>query len=167
MNKLIQTFTILICLISLASCIVYKGIKYGNAAVDDYKIFKQDTVNNGSIVFNFVELDKCKRVLDTMKLGFYSARQDSIYMMSIPESMKRINKPAAALIIKNDTIVFEYYCGGWSKDTQSCIFSVTKTITSMLCGIALKEGYIKSLSEPVTDYIPELKKKLLCLILSR
>ena len=29
----------------------------------------------------------------------------------------------------------------------------------MLCGIALKEGYIKSLNDPVTDYIPELKKK--------
>ena len=29
----------------------------------------------------------------------------------------------------------------------------------MLCGIALKEGYIKSLSDPVTDYIPELQKE--------
>lgn len=159
MNKLIKIFTILICLISLASCIVYKGIKYGNAAVDDYKIFKQDTVNKGSHTFTFAELDKGERMLDTMKFGFYSARQDSIHIMSISESMRRINKPAAALIIRNDTIVFEYYCGGWSKDTQSCIFSVTKTITSMLCGIALKEGYIKSLNDPVTDYIPELKKE--------
>lgn len=34
---------------------------------------------------------------------------------------------------------------------------VTKIVTSLLCGIALKDGYIKSLSDPVTDYIPELK----------
>lgn len=159
MNKLIQISAILICMASLASCTVYKGIKYGYAAVDDYTIFEQDTVNKGTGHFTFAELDKGDRILDTMKLSFYFARQDSIYMMSIPESMERVNKPAAALIIKNDTIIFEHYYGGWDRNTQSCIFSITKTITSMLCGIALKEGYIKSLNDPVTDYIPELKKK--------
>lgn len=159
MKRVVNTLSILICLISLVSCTVYKGIKYGNAAVDDYTIFDQDTVNKGSRIFTFAELDKDKRILDTLKIGFYFVPQDSIYMMSIPEAMKRINKPAAALIVKNDTIVFEHYYGGWDRNTQSCIFSVTKTITSMLCGIALKEGYIKSLSDPVTDYIPELKEK--------
>lgn len=159
MKRVVNTLSILICLISLASCTVYKGIKYGNAAVDDYTIFDQDTVNKGSRICTFAELDKDKRILDTLKIGFYFVPQDSIYMMSIPEAMKRINKPAAALIVKNDTIVFEHYYGGWDRNTQSCIFSVTKTITSMLCGIALKEGYIKSLSDPVTDYIPELKEK--------
>lgn len=39
------------------------------------------------------------------------------------------------------------------------MFSVTKTITSILCGIALKDGYIESVKDPVTKYIPELKKK--------
>lgn len=159
MNKLIQISAILICMASLASCTVYKGIKYGNAAVDDYTIFEQDTVNKDTGHFTFAELDKGERILDTMKLRFYFVRQDSIYMMSIPESMERVNKPAAALIVKNDTIIFEHYYGGWDRNTQSCIFSITKTITSMLCGIALKEGYIKSLNDPVTEYIPELKKK--------
>ena len=65
--------------------------------------------------------------------------------------------PSAAIVIQNDTILFEHYSGGWNRDSQSCIFSVTKTITSMLCGIALKDGYIKSLSDLVTDYVPELK----------
>lgn len=159
MKKAVQRFVMLTCMMSLVACTLYKGIKYGNAAVDDSEIFEQDTVNKGCRTFTFSELDDDDRVLDTMKLAFYSARQDSIYMMSIAESMERINKPAAALIVKNDTIVFEHYHGGWNEDTQSCIFSVTKTITSMLCGIALKEGYIKSLSDPVTDYIPELAEE--------
>lgn len=160
MKKAVQRFVIFTCMMSLVACTLYKGIKYGNAVVDDSEIFEQDTVNKGCRTFTFSELDDDDRVLDTMKLAFYSARQDSIYMMSIPESMERINKPAAALIVKNDTIVFEHYHGGWNEDTQSCIFSVTKTITSMLCGIALKEGYIKSLSDPVTDYIPELAEEV-------
>ncbi len=148
----------LACTALLASCTVYKGLKYGNAAVDDYTIFEQDVVNRGPQTFAFAELPEAERVLDTMKVNFYSVRQDSVYWMSIAESMALINKPAAALIVKNDTIVFEHYHGGWDRNTQSCIFSVTKTITSMLCGIALKDGYIRSLKDPVTDYIPELKK---------
>jgi CubicO group peptidase (beta-lactamase class C family) len=39
------------------------------------------------------------------------------------------------------------------------VFSVSKSITSLLCGIAVDEGYIKSIDDPVTDYLPELKKK--------
>ncbi len=159
MRKFIQILPILVCTVILASCTVYKGLKYGNAAVDDYTTFEQDVVERGSQTFHFAERPKSERVLDTMKVNFYSAPQDSIYRMSISESMEKTNKPAAALIIKNDTIVYEHYHGGWSRSCQSCIFSVTKTITSMLCGIALKDGYIKSVSDPVTDYIPELKKE--------
>lgn len=33
------------------------------------------------------------------------------------------------------------------------------TITSLLCGIAVDEGYIKSIDDAVTDYLPELKKE--------
>ncbi len=159
MRKFVQILPIFVCTAILASCTVYKGLKYGNAAVDDYTIFEQEVIKRGAQTFHFAECPKAERVLDTMKVNFYSAPQDSIYRMSISEAMEKINKPAAALIIKNDTIVYEHYHGGWDKNTQSCIFSVTKTITSMLCGIALKEGYIKSINDPVTDYIPELKKK--------
>ena len=160
MRNAIRKFAILACLMSLTSCtVIYRGLKYGNAAVDDYTVFEQDTVDRGFRTFTFAELPESERVLDTMKVGFYHARLDSVYRISIPESMEMIGKPAAALIIRNDTIVFEHYHGGWDKNIQSCIFSVTKTITSMLCGVALKDGYIKSLDDPVTDYIPELKKK--------
>lgn len=160
MKKIVSlSFAIVICVLSSVSCTIYKGIKYGNAAVDDYTIFEQDTVKRGSKAFTFAVLPQEDRKLDTMKLDFYYAPQDSIYRMTIPESMERIRKPAAALIVRNDTVIFEHYCGGWNKDSQSCIFSITKTITSMLCGIALKEGHIRSLNDPVTDYIPELKKE--------
>ena len=36
-------------------------------------------------------------------------------------------------------------------------FSVAKSVTSTLVGAAIQDGKIKSLSAPVTDYIPELK----------
>ena len=37
--------------------------------------------------------------------------------------------------------------------------SMSKSISSALVGIALDEGYIKSVNEPITNYIPELEAK--------
>ena len=42
---------------------------------------------------------------------------------------------------------------------MATIFSITKSITSLLCGIAIDDGYIHSVDDPVTDYLPELKKE--------
>ncbi len=159
MVRLRSLLYVLATVMLLASCTVYRGIKFGNASVDDYTVFEQDVVKRGDAVFEFAEQPEGERVLDTMKLDFYSVRQDSIYRMTINESLERINKPAAVIVIANDTIVYEKYYGGWDRTSQSNIFSVTKTVTAMLCGIALKEGCIKRLADPVTDYIPELKTK--------
>lgn len=63
------------------------------------------------------------------------------------------------LIIQNDSIIYEKCVGDITTDRLATVFSVSKSITSLLCGIAVDEGYIKSIDDPVTDYLPELKKK--------
>ena len=144
-------------IIFLQSCVVTRGIKYGNASVDDYSIFKQDTVVRGLQTFRFADVQLNSTLIDTLKFDIYLSKADTLLNLTLREAMDYYDIPSAAIVIQNDTILFEHYSGGWNRDSQSCIFSVTKTITSLLCGIALKHGYIKSLSDPVTDYIPELK----------
>lgn len=63
----------------------------------------------------------------------------------------------ALLILKDGQIVTEIYRNNTSEHTRFIGWSMTKSITSLLIGIALQEGRIKSLDEPVTRYIPELK----------
>lgn len=63
----------------------------------------------------------------------------------------------AFLIIKNDSLLFEKYFDEHTDKTVSNSFSVSKTIISLLIGIAIDEGYIKSLDEPVYNYIPEFQ----------
>lgn len=148
---------ILIGILCLQSCVVTRGIKYGNASVDDYSIFEQDTVARGLQTFRFADAQQKSALIDTLKFDIYLSKADTLLNLTLREAMDFYDIPSAAIVIQNDTILFEHYSGGWNRDSQSCIFSVTKTITSLLCGIALKDGYIKSLSDPVTDYIPELK----------
>lgn len=159
MRNLFFTLFFLTIVTIFSSCSVFRAIKHGNPAIDDYKIFEQDTIETSDATFSFTELTKNARTFDTLKLDIYRARKHSFQKMTLDESINYIQKPAGAIIIKDDTIVYEYYSGGLNKQSQTTIFSVTKTITALLCGVALKEGYIHNLTDPVTKYIPELKEK--------
>jgi CubicO group peptidase (beta-lactamase class C family) len=66
---------------------------------------------------------------------------------------------AAFLVIKNDSIIYENYFNGFTQSSLLPSFSVAKSFVATLVSIALAEGRIKSLQEPVTNYLPELYKK--------
>jgi CubicO group peptidase (beta-lactamase class C family) len=63
---------------------------------------------------------------------------------------------SALLIIKDDQIVLERYLAGSTPSTRFLSFSVSKSFVSTLLGIALEEGHIGSLDDPLTRYVPSL-----------
>jgi CubicO group peptidase (beta-lactamase class C family) len=65
----------------------------------------------------------------------------------------------AFLVVHDDRIVYERYFGGADRRTLQTSFSVAKSVVSTLVGIAIDEGLIHSVSDPVTEYVPELAKR--------
>lgn len=63
----------------------------------------------------------------------------------------------ALLIIKGDAIVYENYLNMSNERSRFMAFSMTKSIVSTLIGIALQEGRIASIDDPIVTYLPELK----------
>jgi hypothetical protein len=63
----------------------------------------------------------------------------------------------ALLVMKDGKIVSEIYRNNTDDKTRFIGWSMTKSITSILIGCALSEGRIKSLDDPITLYLPELK----------
>lgn len=61
------------------------------------------------------------------------------------------------LITKGDTIIFEQYFEDHNEYVKSNSFSVAKSIVSILIGIAVDEGLIDSIDDPVSKYLPEFK----------
>ena len=59
------------------------------------------------------------------------------------------------LVVKNDSLLYENYWEGYDEHSVLNSFSMAKSINAVLIGIALKEGLIKSLDEPVGNYISE------------
>jgi CubicO group peptidase (beta-lactamase class C family) len=60
------------------------------------------------------------------------------------------------LVLKGDTIVLERYQYGRSERDKFASFSMAKTVTGLLTGIALKEGAIGSLDDRASRYAPAL-----------
>lgn len=65
----------------------------------------------------------------------------------------------AFLIIKNDTIIYEYYSKDKNESTRLMGFSLSKSFVGTAIGIALDEGLIASEYDPVCKYLPELNNR--------
>lgn len=63
----------------------------------------------------------------------------------------------AMLVIRDGKIVFERYRNRSDATTHFISFSMAKTITALLYGLALDQGAIRSLDDKAVDYVPELK----------
>ena len=70
---------ILIGILCLQSCVVTRGINYGNASVDDYSIFEQDTVARGLQTFRFADAQQKRAHLQSSVFKLSKDLIDSIH----------------------------------------------------------------------------------------
>ncbi len=135
----------------LSGCTTIKSIRYGSPSTDTYRNFEVDTV------YASVSADKVLISSDSHDPYFEDSKFSGgrFNNETIGELFARLRGDGALLIVRNDTILLEQYYGNFSPLSPSNIFSISKAVTALLCGIAVDEGYI-SISDPITDYIPEL-----------
>jgi CubicO group peptidase (beta-lactamase class C family) len=117
-----------------------------------------------AIIYNYVNIDD----LDLFHNRKVEALQPQEWNISknynkeaLSERLQKTlseNRSVAFLIVKDDSIRYEQYWENYSDSSLSNSFSMAKSIVSMLIGIAHQEGKIKSLDQPVADFIPEFKE---------
>lgn len=61
------------------------------------------------------------------------------------------------VIIKNDSIIYENYFNGNKSTDEVAIFGCTKSIISLLTGIAFHKGYIDDMDDVASKYAPDLE----------
>ena len=66
---------------------------------------------------------------------------------------------AGIAVLKNGECVYEKYFGGCNQNSRLNVFSVTKSVVSILLGIALDKGFIGGINEKVLDFFPEYTPK--------
>ena len=66
---------------------------------------------------------------------------------------------AGMVVLKDGRTVYENYFNGCGADDTIHVFSVTKSIVSILAGIAIDRGYIGSVAQKVLDFFPDYTVK--------
>ena len=120
---------------------LFKAVWYNFADIDDYKKFTNNTVSIG-----------------TPQPWPVSGNYNKLILPDATKKLLEKLQTISLAVIKNDSLLYEEYWDGYSDSSYSGSFSMAKSITSLLIGVALKEGKIKSLDEPVGNYLPEFKE---------
>lgn len=117
---------------------IVRALIYRQVNIDDYKIFHNRTVKAGT--------PRPWRLHP--KYNTYQLTDEQLKYFSDFRTV-------AFLVVKDTAILFESYWDGYGKDSYSNSFSMAKSIVSLLMGCAISDGYIKSVDEPIGNYLPE------------
>jgi len=146
MNKKITIISLFIILL-LSSCHVGRFFWWNFADVNDDEKFAGVEIKSTTSHFTFKENNSNHLKLPKLTLG--SKEYDF-------ENGLKNDKTLAFLILRNDTILYEKYFNNFNQTEIHPSFSVAKSFVSALVGIAIDEGKIESVNDPITKYLPEL-----------
>jgi CubicO group peptidase (beta-lactamase class C family) len=129
--------------------VITRCIRYGGEDIDDYMVFPKYEFSENNEKFLFKP--KGNNVLDTARFKNKKGEFENLKTILSHTSTRGF------VVIQNDSILFEEYFNGYTKQDISTIFSSTKSVTSLLIGIAIDEGFIENVNDPVTKYVEELR----------
>lgn len=132
---------------------VYRTITMNVADVYDYKNFENRVIKGSENSFNFEE-----KLEEAYIESVFDDRVSKSGFNSFDEWAEQ-SQTTALIFIRRDTIVYEKYFNGFSRDSYFHSQSVAKSFISFLIGAAIDGGLIKSVDEPITQYVPELIKR--------
>ncbi|TPN82797.1 serine hydrolase domain-containing protein [Aquimarina algicola] len=132
---------------------VYRLITMNVADVYDYKNFENHRIKGAKHTNTFISNPKEKYIESLFeelvtKTGFNSFEEWAIK-----------SQTTALIVIKKDTIIYEKYFNGFNRDSYFHSQSMAKSFISFLIGAAIDDDLIKSLDDPITNYIPELLER--------
>lgn len=126
---------------------VMRVIRYGDTDIDDFSHYpgRELLASETPFVFGVSDLPyqpsyAALEKLDSSDLEAFNGAHDSI----------------AFLVIHDDTIVFERYFQGHTASSLSQAFSMSKSVFSAVVGMAIEDGYLQGVDQPITDLVPEL-----------
>jgi CubicO group peptidase (beta-lactamase class C family) len=143
-------------LVLLVSCLlypptyVYRLICWGNADVNDYRRFPAQELETGPSDFVF------RRDLDQARVAALFEAQPEVDRL---DEFLASQDTQAFLVIQDDAILYENYFNGAARDSIVTSFSMAKSFLSALVGIAIGEGKIAGVDDPITTYLPELAER--------
>ncbi len=157
MTRSLPKYLALAALFALTGCHVGRFFIYNFADINDWRKFPARPVVRaaGQAPFQFhrpAPGSKAFRLPQEFTLYQGTKKERKLTF----EEFQRESGTVALLIIRHDTLFYENYLAGYDSAAVVPSFSVAKSFVSALVGIAIGEGFIGSVQDPITKYLPEL-----------
>ena len=82
---------------------------------------------------------------------------DSASIVSMLQEIRGSKLPVhSVLIVRRGTLVTEAYFPPYTRELMHPVYSIAKSVTSAMTGIAIHDGFITGVQEPVLDYFPDV-----------
>ncbi|MGB1216822.1 MAG: serine hydrolase domain-containing protein, partial [Saprospiraceae bacterium] len=144
--KLLSIFIILI----LSGCFPAKSYFHGRPDKKDIERFPSHKIQASDNCFTFEKSEKDYG--DIIKFNDWTTDLPRFHTLN--QFVKEHNV-RSFMLIQNDSIKFEYYDEKLNPNSLHTSYSVAKTFTSTLIGMAIEDGLIDSEQDLVSKYIPE------------
>lgn len=129
---------------------IYDGVLTSDIQVDTFRhgdqLFPVRIVKRGATV---LPLPRAAAKLTGVEFSSRGNNYDLVDYMAL-------NRVTGLLILKDGKIAFEDYELGNTESTRWMSMSIAKSITASLVGAAIQDGYIQSVADQVTNYLPML-----------
>jgi CubicO group peptidase (beta-lactamase class C family) len=135
--------------VTQSSTYAWRILRYGESDTQDYRIFPERPIQNGSTYFLLPRGDQGTPYEVEYPYDGGTRRETLDKLISRTDTK-------AFLILKDDQLIFETYLNS-SRDDMNTSFSSAKSFNSAMIGAAIADGYIHSVDDPVIKYIPEIK----------
>ena len=156
MKSKLNIALLLLFLLLISSCDVYNTMRFGALpSQHNFSHFPQRKIDNQSPIFKFIKPIKEYNLGKSIGLTNKSLNPTNVAL----DSFVKLHNTVSFLIIRNDTILYEKYNGKYRDTSLVSSFSMVKPMVSTLIGIAVYEGKIKSIDDPITDYLSEFNDK--------
>ena len=155
-------------LILIGIVVISLALVYGPKVIRVNKMIH--LYDKDKIAFNFINMDKIFRAGPTIKAPAsphsFKNMTDSF---SLPSTFKHLGKDEnledaleyyetdGLIVLKNNNLLYENYWHGNTQTSKHISWSVAKSFLSALIGIAVDQGLIDSINDPVTKYLDDFK----------
>jgi len=148
-----RALVLLLAAASIQGCTTWRIVRWRDPLPNvQHRIFDERVVRHAETAFRFVVAASPRTDLDTVMV------RDVDGQMRRFDQYVANHRIRAFLVIRNDTVLYERYNGGLTDTTRWSSFSVAKSFTSALLGVALAQGAVRSLDDTMTSYLPEFNR---------
>ncbi len=155
-------------LVLIGIIIIGLALVYGPKAIRVNKMIH--LYDKDKIAFNFINMDKIFRAGPMIKASAYPhSFKNMTDKFSLPLTFNHLGNDEnlkdaleyyetdGLIVLRNNNLLYENYWHGNTQTSKHISWSVAKSFLSALMGIAVDQGLIDSIDDPVTKYLDDFK----------